>query len=34
MTGRSMVRVALVIFFVLLVQQTVMVALRIQRGPP
>jgi hypothetical protein len=34
MTGRSMVRVALVIFFVLMVQQTVMVALRIRGAHP
>src|ERR1700722_64820 len=34
MTGRSMLRVALVIFFVLMVQQTVLVALRIGGAHP
>ena len=34
MTGRSMLRVALVIFVVLMVQQTVMVALRIRGAHP
>ena len=34
MTGRSMLRVALVIFIVLMIQQTVMVALRIDGAHP
>ena len=34
MTGRAMLRVALVIFIVLMVQQTVMVALRIDGAHP